>query len=609
MRYSDMLRQRQGNRNRHMKRPNGDVRGGPDPRSDQNEPGWGTPSQESVPGAWPGDKEPKSVEGLANMSWWKEAEARAAGRHDWNAQNKRGTPDHTGWTTPESQRRNPEPDGDNNVRDTATGSREAAWRRVSGGTRTSGAKKDSGWGNGQTRSKHGGSQVGWNTGSKSQSGNNIGWGDTGNKQPGDNESKAGDDRGNSGQADDKNNQERARTNVEKDNRSHHRSRSQQKNDNWANDTGNTGGNNWQPKHDNANQNDNSWGYDQQQASGNAAGGWGTIGNADNNANNDNANWGSNDDAGKNANTGWGADNKQPQDNNVNNSWGNDDNKANDSWGNDDQKPAYKPHSIKVRRPSRAAKSTAGETEATFQMKPYWSSWNKPPEPDPESPSARRNPFKYPAEPTPAISRTAVHHSVSSQVRIGPGADFFHETAKPQYIDSMDAPYAIFRFKYRSVEHLENKFGTRIEDDPQDLKAKVLTMTKQDLMDEYIRRKIRGEKTEESKKAASARSMPVGDKVGNWNDGNRGKAASVKAEDKKDDDWGNWGEAKSNKSNSYTYVTVLSKGDKNLKQGDGGLRNDGGRAKNTGWGDNGGQGDGWGSGAQNGAAQGSGGVAW
>lgn len=88
-------------------------------------------------------------------------------------------------------------------------------------------------------------------------------------------------------------------------------------------------------------------------------------------------------------------------------------------------------------------------------KPYWSSWN-PHQIDNDkhgSPSriARvpRDPYEFRETKAPAMPEDFVKaRSIDMQVTTGPGARYVHLEMQPDYLDTMDAPFAVFTFLYR-----------------------------------------------------------------------------------------------------------------------------------------------------------------
>ncbi|KAL6712018.1 hypothetical protein ACN47E_003061 [Coniothyrium glycines] len=68
----------------------------------------------------------------------------------------------------------------------------------------------------------------------------------------------------------------------------------------------------------------------------------------------------------------------------------------------------------------------------------------------------------PEEPFPAISAAAASEKgIAHQVRAGRGTAYGHAVSRPTYIDSLEKPYAVFRFKYRAAEKLQEMFGREL----------------------------------------------------------------------------------------------------------------------------------------------------
>ena len=93
-------------------------------------------------------------------------------------------------------------------------------------------------------------------------------------------------------------------------------------------------------------------------------------------------------------------------------------------------------------------------DSTFQPKPYWANWNKlpeipeeqslpEPEPEPEPPAAAN-------ETLPGVPmEVAQRNNMSHQVQTDKPAPYMHKTSSAHHMDSLDCPYAVFSFKYRS----------------------------------------------------------------------------------------------------------------------------------------------------------------
>lgn len=76
-------------------------------------------------------------------------------------------------------------------------------------------------------------------------------------------------------------------------------------------------------------------------------------------------------------------------------------------------------------------------------------------------------FPPPPPPTPSIPSSplrkippslAAERGIQHQVLAGPGTAYGHAVSRPVYVDGLDKPYAVFRFKYRSRSVLRGMFG-------------------------------------------------------------------------------------------------------------------------------------------------------
>lgn len=159
------------------------------------------------------------------------------------------------------------------------------------------------------------------------------------------------------------------------------------------------------------------------------------------------------------------------------------------------KESSKPESTK---PKTAKESSAGgmlvglfdgasdePDHAGVNPKSYWNDWNK----RPTIPSSRptRNLYLAPEEPLPLVPKQAARSKhVEHQVKTGKGAQYLHLCARPEYLDSMKQPYAVFTFKYRSKRFIEKKFKIEIKEEGKALKAKLADMSKDELAEELFR---------------------------------------------------------------------------------------------------------------------------
>ena len=61
-------------------------------------------------------------------------------------------------------------------------------------------------------------------------------------------------------------------------------------------------------------------------------------------------------------------------------------------------------------------------------------------------------------------RTSIAKGIEHAVRPGRATHYGHAVGRPQYLDGLDEPYAVFRFKYRSVSVLRGMFGRAVDDE-------------------------------------------------------------------------------------------------------------------------------------------------
>ncbi|QIW98157.1 hypothetical protein AMS68_003675 [Peltaster fructicola] len=148
-------------------------------------------------------------------------------------------------------------------------------------------------------------------------------------------------------------------------------------------------------------------------------------------------------------------------------------------------------------PQSSSKSSA----STFNQR-YWSNWDKRATGRTltstrleTTPQKARSPYIYSAPALPAVN-AASKLNTDRAVKIGRGAAYGHKSARPEYIDTMESPYAVFTFKYCSREKLEQMLRRSIEDDSVGViqkaeKQKLLSMPKEDLAEELMRLRLAG----------------------------------------------------------------------------------------------------------------------
>ncbi|KAF3051525.1 hypothetical protein E8E11_007397 [Didymella keratinophila] len=160
----------------------------------------------------------------------------------------------------------------------------------------------------------------------------------------------------------------------------------------------------------------------------------------------------------------------------------------------------------------------------------------------------------PPEPRYKVPRSAADEKgVKHQVLAGPGTAYGHAISRPEYIDRLDKPYAVFRFKYRSRSMLKSMFGNDCLNktgtapkvvQKEDLKAlpqeelikKMLALqsklVEKDGVEEstctesvakHLTEKwVKDHSREPSEKGKKARTERSAERVGAWNDGAKAK---------------------------------------------------------------------------------------
>ncbi|KAK0286181.1 hypothetical protein LTR35_004615 [Friedmanniomyces endolithicus] len=221
------------------------------------------------------------------------------------------------------------------------------------------------------------------------------------------------------------------------------------------------------------ENGNGWGGGQQGNNG----GWGESGNG----------WGGGQ---QNNNGGWGGEAQ-------NGGWD-----AVSTHSNNDGGGGWGDHA--QRTPSRASASQAGRYDPATptpesKAKPHWQAWKQAASPSPSTdPNTKkkreeaRQVYQYPAPQLPSIPEGKIKE-VSHVVQPGMGADYSHRCHRPNYMDDMTAPYAVFSFKYRSKTALEKILKRDVAADTDALAARaekenLLSMPRDRLVEELMRLK-------------------------------------------------------------------------------------------------------------------------
>ena len=123
-------------------------------------------------------------------------------------------------------------------------------------------------------------------------------------------------------------------------------------------------------------------------------------------------------------------------------------------------------------------------------KPYWSNWR-----DPKTIAGaeiEEEPILTPdelAEPVYSIpAEVAQRNQMSHQVYPSSPAAYTHKKNKPKYMDTHESPYAVFMFKYRDKAIIERMLETIIAEPEVDEKARLASLSKQELIDELVKTK-------------------------------------------------------------------------------------------------------------------------
>lgn len=145
---------------------------------------------------------------------------------------------------------------------------------------------------------------------------------------------------------------------------------------------------------------------------------------------------------------------------------------------------------------RSTTSTATNPHA--YVKPYFNAWRGTSQPStgprPLAHRPRHSPYTHPAPPTPHIPADQLGNRTHG-VHAGRGADYVHKTLRPNYLDSMDSPFAVFVFKYRSAEKLEEILGKIVKPDLAKVADEVsrgvlMSMPKERLIEELVKNQKR-----------------------------------------------------------------------------------------------------------------------
>ncbi|KAL2351448.1 hypothetical protein BJ546DRAFT_284406 [Cryomyces antarcticus] len=138
-------------------------------------------------------------------------------------------------------------------------------------------------------------------------------------------------------------------------------------------------------------------------------------------------------------------------------------------------------------------------DAVSYIKPYWAEWYHRPKPSTDfitkierdrSTKEEQLCIRPAAPPLRVPANLAEEHNVDTQVRAGKGMRYVHKTQRPDYLDTMEKPFAVFAFKFRSREILEKILDVEIMEDVVDAKKQMLALSKEELVEELLRVKAR-----------------------------------------------------------------------------------------------------------------------
>ncbi|WEW58539.1 hypothetical protein PRK78_004007 [Emydomyces testavorans] len=76
-------------------------------------------------------------------------------------------------------------------------------------------------------------------------------------------------------------------------------------------------------------------------------------------------------------------------------------------------------------------------------------------------------------------------SLTHQVQPGRAEEYIHKLRVPEYLDTMEEPYAKFIFKYRMQDLIEQKFNVKVERDPEVERKKLEMLPKSDIVNQLL----------------------------------------------------------------------------------------------------------------------------
>ncbi|KAI9656938.1 MAG: hypothetical protein M1831_004486 [Alyxoria varia] len=139
------------------------------------------------------------------------------------------------------------------------------------------------------------------------------------------------------------------------------------------------------------------------------------------------------------------------------------------------------HSQKV-EPGRSSKKPSH-----LEPKPYWNTWAEKASTSSRSeekrPKHNERAFIASSEAPPKVpQKVAEKANMSHQVKAGKGALYHQDLGRPEYLDSMEKPYAVFTFRYRSKDMLKKMFGSVIREEKGEWQKRMMTLPKEELIE-------------------------------------------------------------------------------------------------------------------------------
>ncbi|KAF1813581.1 hypothetical protein P152DRAFT_480831 [Eremomyces bilateralis CBS 781.70] len=154
--------------------------------------------------------------------------------------------------------------------------------------------------------------------------------------------------------------------------------------------------------------------------------------------------------------------------------------------------------------------TGGPRHEPF-VQDYWKKWafSLPPDPEALSSDDEANGGVYVAkkEDVPRIpEKYAGKHQIKFLMRAGKGFKYWHSSCQaPTQIDTLDRPFAVFRFFYRTRDALEDILDHPLEEDDDDYSKRLEEMTQAELRAEILRLRLEDSESGSSSSSSSSSS--------------------------------------------------------------------------------------------------------